>query len=377
MAALGLFAMAAGFTLQIVDRPTPRRQLALFATLVLMFFTHLYRFPFAIATVVGIPVVMYPARRRIKPVIAPLLGALALFGLWMLVRRPGMSGSVGPLSVHRERFVEMPEYLFTGFVGPEEATYSTQMYWVTGGLFVLTTALFFLQGRSRGRTFREIWWGAGITLIPLFMGAACLLAYLVLPMSIGIWWFVYPREITTAGFIALAAMPDLPRQWWLRLPLLAAFAVVSGRLAFVTATNWHLFEEANEDFRAIAAQIPKAPKLMYLIFDHGGSTRRVTPFLHMPVWIQAEKGGWLSFHPAAWGDLHPIRYRPGADVPPPVPERWEWTPERFDLQRNGSYFDTFLVRHYRPPDYLFAADPTIHPVSHVGHWWLYRREPAR
>jgi hypothetical protein len=194
-------------------------------------------------------------------------------------------------------------------------------------------------------------------------------------MSIGLWWFVYPREITTAGYVALAAMPDLPRKWWLRLPLLASFAYVSARLGFITASHWHDFEQSNEDFRAIAAQIPKAPKLLYLIFDHGGSARRTSPYIHMPAWIQAETGGWLSFHAAGWGDLHPIRYRPpGPSIPPPVPERWEWTPERFDLRRNGSFFDTFLVRHYRPADYLFAEDPSIHPAGHVGHWWLYRRD---
>jgi hypothetical protein len=288
-----------------------------------------------------------------------------------------LSPNLGPLAVHKERLNEIPGYLFTAFNGPEESVASTQMLWTLGALFAASLVLFFVEGRHRQRSFREIWWAAGVTALPLFLGAGFLLAYLVLPMSIGVWWFVYPREITTAGYIALAAMPDLPRRWWLRLPLLVAFAVVSGRLAFITATHWHEFEESDQDFRAIVAQIPRAPKLMYLIFDHSGSARSITPYIHMPAWVQAEKGGWLSFHPAAWGDLHPIRYRQGADVPPPVPERWEWTPERFDLKQNGSYFDTFLVRNSRAPDYLFAADPSIHPVGHVGHWWLYRREPTR
>ena len=157
-------------------------------------------------------------------------------------------------------------------------------------------------------------------------------------MSIGIWWFVYPREITSAVFIALAAMPDLPRQWWLRLPMLAVFAVLVGKAGFLTATHWDEFEKSDGDFRAIVAQVPRAPKLMYLVFDHSGSPRRVTPYIHMPAWVQAQKGGWLSFHFAGWGDFNPIRYRPpGPNVPPATPDRWEWTPDRFDLKSNGCF----------------------------------------
>ncbi|HMJ50754.1 MAG TPA: hypothetical protein VK540_01730 [Polyangiaceae bacterium] len=376
MGAIGLFTMASGATLLLLDRPTRGRQAFLIVTLVAIFYTHVYRFPFAVAAILGTAVLMYPATRRWKPVLLPLTAAMALYGFWSLIKRAGLSGGVGPISVHKERMAEIPEHLFTGYVGPEESAAATQMLWVTAGLFLLTTLLFFLQGRHRRRSSRELFWGAGVTALPLIMGAVFLLAYLVLPMSIGLWWFVYPREITTAGYVALAAMPDLPRKWWLRLPLLASFAYVSGRLGFITAAHWHDFEQSNEDFRAIAAQVPKAPKLLYLIFDHGGSARRTSPYIHMPAWIQAETGGWLSFHAAGWGDLHPIRYRPpGPSIPPPVPERWEWTPERFDLQRNGSFFDTFLVRHYRPADYLFAEDPSIHPAGHVGHWWLYRRDP--
>ena len=377
MGAIGLFTMAAGATLMLLDRPTRKRQLFLVATLVVIFFTHVYRFPFAVAAVVGITILMYPATRRIKPVLLPLVCAVALYGGWSLIKRAGLSAPIGHLRIHPDRLAEIPENLFTGFIGPEESVAARELLWVTLGLFAVTTLIFFVQGRHRGRSSRELLWGTGVTLLPLILSAVFLLAYLVLPMSIGLWWFVYPREITTAGYVALAAMPDLPHNWWLRLPLLASFAIVSGRFAFITATHWDNFERTNADFRAIAKEIPKAPKLLYLIFDHSGTARRASPFVHMPAWVQAETGGWLSFHAAGWGDLHPIRYRPpGPSIPPPVPERWEWTPERFDLQRNGSFFDTFLVRHVSAPDHLFAADASIRPAAHVGRWWLYRRAPS-
>jgi hypothetical protein len=171
-------------------------------------------------------------------------------------------------------------------------------------------------------------------------------------------------------------MPDLPKGWWLRLPLLALFAVICGRMTFITATHWSEFEESTQDFRSIKDQIPNAPKLMFLIFDHEGSARSMSPYIHLPAWVQAEKGGWLSWHPALTGDVHPIRYRPGADIPPRVPTHWEWQPEWFDVWKNGSFFDTFLVRSVDAPDHLFAADRSIRHVGHAGHWWLYRRDPA-
>ena len=151
-----------------------------------------------------------------------------------------MSGELGRLAVHPGRFAQIPGYLFGSFAGPRESVAANQMLWVALGLFVLTAALFFLQGRRRGRSARELWWGAGVTLVPLLMGAAFLLIFiLILPMNLGPWWYVFPRGGFTAGYVALAAMPDLPKAWWLRLPLLAAFAIVSGRMALITATEWH------------------------------------------------------------------------------------------------------------------------------------------
>jgi len=93
----------------------------------------------------------------------------------------------------------------------------------------------------------------------------------------------------------------------------------------------------------------------------------------LPAWIQAEKGGALGFHFAQWG-FYPVRYRSNsASVPPPSDERFEWTPEHFDVQKHGAWFDTFLVRHKIDPHQLFDRDPTIHLVGRYGTWWLYRR----
>jgi hypothetical protein len=199
-------------------------------------------------------------------------------------------------------------------------------------------------------------------------------------MEIGLWWYVYPREATAAAFLLLGAFPDLPRSILLRAPLTAALAVGGLGVSSVVAKNYAVFDRATDDFAAITRQIPRAPRLLYLVFDHGGSTRTTTPFIHLPAYVQAEKGGWLSFHFAAWG-VSPILYRPrnspGAAIPPPTPLRWEWTPHVFNASRNGAFFDWFLVRRAAAPDALFRDDPSIERVDHVGTWWLYRRRPSR
>jgi hypothetical protein len=74
---------------------------------------------------------------------------------------------------------------------------------------------------------------------------------------------------------------------------------------------------------------------------------------------------------------YPFRYRdptdPGAVVPPATPLRWEWSPQQFQLDRHGAFFDWFLVRRARSPDELFASDPSIERVAHFESWWLYHR----
>ena len=115
---------------------------------------------------------------------------------------------------------------------------------------------------------------------------------------------------------------------------------------------------------------------MYLVFDHGGSNRASTPFLHLPAYIQAERGGFLGFN-FAWWDAAPMMFRkpedPEAVLPPRTPVRWEWTPSLFRVRQHGAFFDWFLVRAARSPDAIFGEDAEIRPVDHVGMWWLYRR----
>ena len=382
MGALGLFAMAVGLTFLLVDKPTRRRQAALAATLVALFFTHIFRYPFALCAVVGTAIVMYPVTRRIRPIVAPLVPAIALFLMWLRVRPAAVSGSMGPLSVHKERLGEFAGYLGGAFNDPAEKLAFERFFRIIVVVAVLCVALYIrarINESERAITSKRLTWDALALVVPLACAAVFLVLFLVLPMEIGLWWYVYPREATAAAFLLLGAFPDLPRSILLRAPLTAAVAVGGLGVSSVAAKNYAVFDRATHDFAAITQQIPRAPRLLYLVFDHGGATRTTTPFIHLPAYVQAEKGGWLSFHFAVWG-ASPILYRPrdapGAVIPPPTPNRWEWTPQVFSAKRDGAFFDWFLVRRSAAPDALFRDDPSIERVDHVGTWWLYRRRPS-
>ena len=377
LGAVGLFAMVVGFTLLVLDEPTRRRQIGLGVALLAVFFTHIYRFPFAVGAVALTALVMYPATRRYKPLLWPVAPALGLFVLWIAIRSHVFAPTLQNLTFDTGRFSEIPGHLFGGFrgaAGKAERGLGTTFVMVALGVATLTTVLFFRDGRGRDRSPAEVRWGVGVTVLPLLLAVGFVLAYLTLPLMAKSWFFVYPREITTAVFIALAAIPDLPRAWTFRAPAVLAVVLAAGRMGFFVANEWHGFHQATADFRAIQKKTPKAPRLFYLVFDHTDHNRSTTPFIHLPAWIQAETGGSLYFHFVRWG-LYPIRYNFGSEhVPPTLPHMMEWQPQRFRVLEHGPWFDTFLVRHHLDPHLLFAEDPSMELTAREGKWWLYQRK---
>lgn len=374
--AIGLFAMCVGFTLLVVDRPTRGRQLGLMLGLVAVFFTHLFRYPFSILAVFGTAILLWPATRRLWPALWPTIPSLLLYAVWHFMPKQAHMDVGTHLKWSPERMREIGGYLVDGFGGTTGATERllfNRFLDVALVLGLCSAFWFVFQGRLRNRTFREWWWGVSVTLLPLLFAGGFLVAYLMLPMRIGLWWYVYPREITPALYVLFAVVPDMPRSGWFRLALTAALAWFAGPIGYHVAVQYHDFEKNTADFQRIVQKIPKAPRLLYLVFNHDGSTRAVTPFIHLPAWVQAEKGGALSFHFIGWNH-NPVAYREKSPhVPPPVPEHWEWQPSWFDVRRHGAWFDWFLVRRYANPSGSFAADPSISLVEQQGTWWLYRR----
>src|SRR5205814_1458035 len=116
MGATGLFAMAVGLALRVVDEPTLARRIAFGACLVAIFFTHVYRFPFAVAGSLLAGAVVYPARRRFSVLLPPLVPGLVLFVLWLFIRPRALAPGFGPLEFHLKRFGYVGEHLFGSYL---------------------------------------------------------------------------------------------------------------------------------------------------------------------------------------------------------------------------------------------------------------------
>ncbi len=371
--ALGLYAMVIGLALRAVDRPSIRVQSALIAVLILLFFTHVYRFPFALAMMVVVGALMYKRSDGVVGLLAPGAVAIALFSVWW---------STGPALLETDvqwvwppewsRMSEAPDNLFDIFIGDED----TFLFRRTGWLFAATAAVLFGVALARLRSWPKTGWVLPAHVVVLVAIVVSLALYLVLPSESGPSLFVYPREITAAAFLVPALLPNLPRKTWAHLGFVVWTGIAVAPLGELVAGAHREFSTSTVHFREIVGELPRAPKLLYLVYDHDGSRAKHSPYVHLPAYVQAERGGWLSFHFAQFGES-PFRYRdesdPNAEVPPKTPLRWEWSPQQFQLDQHGEFFDWFLVRRVGSPDSLFVSDPSIQRVAHFENWWLYHR----
>jgi hypothetical protein len=366
--AVGLFAMVVGLTLLLLDRPTRGRSAALVLALVALYFTHIFRYPFAIAAVAGTGLVMFPATRRLLPLALPLAAATLLFLAWWRVRPAGEAGGI-PLGIHLDRLKnDFGNALTKGFKG-DEVKHALFAYFAVAAGVALVCASHAVEARVRGlRRFTA--WDIGVTVVPLACAGAFTALFVVLPLFIGEWFYVYPREATIATVMLLGACPDLPSAPASRAALVGAMALAGVNVARQTATQYADFAQTGEDLYAITRHIPRGPRLFYGIEDHTGSTRSTSPFSHLAAYVQAEQGGWLSWSFALWGTV-PIAFRKHDDpeavlIPPYRPS--------FDPAREPPFFDWMLLRQ-KPQPTLFAKDPHIELVDHVGMWWLFHRVP--
>lgn len=376
LASLGLFAMALGLALRVVDRPTAKLQGVLVAVLVLLFFTHVYRFPFAVLMLLVVALVMHRRAESIRGLLIPIAVSTALFVAWWLTGAELLAPDVNWVWPPQwSRMSEASAYVTDIFIGDEDSF----VFRRTALLFAVTAAVLLAVALLRLRS-----WPKGGWVVPAHavVGFAILLflgLYLTLPMELGVWWYVFPREITAAAFLLPALLPNLPRKTWAHLAFVIWTAVAVAPIGGLVAGAHKEFSTTTTHFRAIVQELPKAPKLLYLVYDHQGSRARNSPYIHLPAYVQAERGGWLSFHFAQLGAF-PFRYRdesdPNAVVPPETPVRWEWSPQLFQLDQHGEFFDWFLVRRQSSPDSLFATDPSIQRVAHFENWWLYHRPRA-
>ena len=377
LGALGMFAAALGFALRLVDRPSHSAQWALGITLAAILFTHIFRFPFAWLASLGAALCMWPDRSRIRAFLWPLAVPLALFVVWLVIRPRSVGFNMGLHWPDAARFATMETFLYNAFKGAADVALYRRALAILGAGFSVVGLIALVQ-RTRGETTASTFNRRAQLLV-----AACafgfFIVYMVFPMWIGNWFYVYPRAITSAAFVALALVPSIPRHgaWRLGFVLLAAVAIVP--ITRHVSTAHVSFAQTTDGMWALSKQLPRSPRLFYLVFDHKRAQTDQTPYVHLPAYLQAQHGGWLGWHFATLGGS-PVRFRerdePGAVVPPGPEAPWIWRPNQFDVLRDGAFFDWFIVRSRRDPKRHFQKDPAIVRVGREGMWWLYKRNPG-
>jgi hypothetical protein len=373
VASLGLFAMALGIGFRLAEHSNAKLQGLLVAVLVFLFFTDVFRFPSLLLMLGVIALAMRGRVDSVRGLVVPTAIATAVFVAWWVTLGDPMAGAAHWFRVPVwSRFGDAGRYAFDIFVGDDD----TEMFRRVGLLFVLTVVVLFVVAALRLRSWPRAGW---VVPTHAVVGVAilCFLAlYLTLPMEYEASWYVFPREITAALFLVPALLPNLPRKTWAHLGFVVWTAVAVAPLAEYVADAHREFGTTTTHFRAIVSELPKAPKLLYLVYDHEGSRAQSSPYVHLPAYAQAERGGWLSHHFARL-ESSPFRYRdpsdPEAVVPPKTPLRWEWSPQLFQLDEHGAFFDWFMVRRAASADPLFSSDPDIVRVAHFESWWLYHR----
>ena len=372
VSAIGIYLAIVGLSLRALAEPKRRTTVLLVLSVVLLHFTHVFRVPFALLSMGLVVACLYPATRRVFPVALAMGVSATLFAsFWFL--KPGGLYAAPAFDPALGRLLDLPKYVFDSFDDPWER----RTFYLHFAIVFAVAVGSIVARRLRSDAIHEVQERRLARVSRMAVGgclAGVLASYVALPMEVGLVWYIFPREATVLVLVSLALVPDLPRTPHARA---AALLAVSASLAVTTvrvARTWRAFDEQTADFSRISERIPQAPRLSYLVFDHRGSNRSVTPFLHLPAYVQAEKGGHLSFHFAAFS-ASPFRYsqRRDAVVPPPFPHRWEFRPNLFEVRTHGRFFDWFLVRSEGDPARWFAADPTIEFVERRGSWWLYER----
>ncbi len=375
LAAMGLMAAAVGLTLRVLRYGQRRDVLWLAFVLVAAFFTHVFRYPFMMLSVAFACALCFREAKRWLLVAVAAAPSMLFAIIWLVVRPSELGASELVLSFQPGRVGELFGYLFDSYHGVEEHTLAQRSLVALGFCVVMSLVFRKRAGESLVRGEGPLVWRLLPPAVIFFGALVALVMFLTLPMSIGTgWWFVYPREAMTSVFLALGLVPGLPSKSWEKLVCLLPLTLSALVHANFVAANFRLVHDDGERLEEAIRSLPHAPRLGYMVLKHDVPGRKGSVYVHAPAWVQAEKGGVLSWHFASWNVL-PVRYRTDRPdiVPPPTPHRFEWTPQAFDLYTRGQHFDWLLVRSEQDPGRIVPPATGFLPRTRAGAYWLYEK----
>ncbi len=339
--------------------PARREWLALAATGVALYFTHILWLAFALGYLGLWTLLARTPRRAVLLRAAACVPAAALALVWYArFRGTGFAGipQVWGLAPYQRLYPQhLRDAMLGGLEGPSEGIVAALLLlWIVVGL-----------GQARAR-WREAIDG------PLVLAAAVmLLAYVVLPTKLMNTVFFNSRWMPPAATLLLLGLPAPTLR--LRPVLLRA-----GALALVTvfclstALAWRLFEiEDLSGLQASLARLPERPKVLGLDYLLHSATVKGSPFVQTGAWAQVLHGGRLGF---SFAEFPPslVVFAPGWQ--PTVTPGLEWHAARVQPS-DFMQFDYALIG--APPQLheRFATIPALEPLVEHGRWRLYRVRP--
>ena len=236
-----------------------------------------------------------------------------------------------------ERFSSMPRQLLDTYRGDVDEVLLVLLVGMT-----LALSLFRrfppLDEERQGMGERRAWLRART---PEVIAVALFVTYLVSPLSYRWIWPISHRMVPVVALFALATLA------WRRLPWRPALLLIPATALNLWACSVHVehfwrFDEEAGPIREVVAEAEPGKRLLGLVFDRGSEVVNHAPYLHFAQYYVVERGGVASFSFVDFPQS-PVRYR-ADNAPPRLPNRFEWTPERFRFAAHGQAYDYFLIR---------------------------------
>jgi hypothetical protein len=343
-----LLLLALALVLRQRVSPTAGRAAGLALLAVVLFFTHVQVFAFLLlaAALLG--------WRCVRAWLPLALAALTLLVPWVYLStttRPGTERYFPDLNRPDARFVA-PRSLLTDLPQAVAGAFqdASDRWLLLAWVLTLGAAAWDTRRRAEA--------APGSLALP----GLALVCYLLLPSSIQGQWNVNHRFAWLLALLLVAVPRAAPR--WLA-PAAAALSVVAGANA-----AWHhlRFDREMGAFDKALAAIPRAQRVMGLIFDQRGSVIETWPYLHFAQYAMVRRGG-LASHSFAQNAPLPVRQKVRLAGPS------VWRPDQFRFETHGDAFDYLLLRG-RALRTAAVATGRVELLYDDGTWRVYRRRPV-
>jgi hypothetical protein len=337
-----------------------RKNGALFALSCLIATTHVY----GIAIVAGylairfVAVDGWPLLRRLAPVSPLAVGA----AIWLLM---GVDSDLeGPLwfAPLADRIWELPDAIIGAYWNAWDEVLLISTLVVSGVFAARSAPVTPARWRAAGRWDR----------ICTAYVAINLLLYFAMPGHTPAAHFIHFRHaLLAAVLLPLLAHPlQGERSRMLEAWLLGGLAALSFAVHVPQLVR---FDREARGFDRVVAQLPDAPRVYFLGWKIEGRVVKTHAYHHFHAYIQARRGGLISFgFPEMFWNI-PVRQRRDAGIPV-LPAGAEWNPWSYDEEDFGYFYDYVLMRgrgHVRSSDFPFEV------IYRDPPWRLFRRLPPK